>query len=140
MANWIKRNPDPESISMDAICLAEAAWWGKGEEQYKGWTHGIYAWRQLCLDVAPWLHSAWEKAQELSGGEDTVVFDCEFCEDAAVFLLERNTDQFHPYLLQRFVHEHYSDAEEELRRLCADPESSTDELREAVHRFMEECK
>ena len=139
-ANWITRNVDTESVVMDAICLAEAVWWGCGEQAYKGWSHGIYAWRQLCLDVAPWLHSAWQKAEELSGGEDTVTFDCEFCEELAVFLLKANSDQFDPYMLQRFVHETYGSAEAELRRLCEDPNSRSDELRLAIIRFMEECK
>lgn len=142
MANWITKNQDPNSIVMDAICLAEAAWWGTGEKAYKDhWTHGIYAWRQLCLDVAPWLHSAWEKACDLQGGEGEVCFDAEFCEDIGTKLIEANTDQFHPYLLQRWVHEIYGDgAIENLRRVCADDDSTSDDIREAIGRFLEETK
>jgi hypothetical protein len=138
--NWIKKNRDEDSVWMDAICLAEAAWWGRGKKLYNGWDHGIYAWRQLCTDAAPWLHSAWEKAQELSGGEDTVCFDSEFCEAIGSKLLEANSDQFHPYMLQLWVEELYSGAEQRLRDLCANPNSSSDDIREAIGRFLEECK
>lgn len=138
MSNWITRNPDAESVSMDAICLAEAAWWGRGAEAYKDWTHGIYQWRQLCLDVAPWLHSAWSRAEQYSGGEDTVCFDAEFCEELGVWLLSRNSDQFHPYMLQRFIEETYNpDPVENLRRLLEQPTCDTGELREAIGRVLE---
>lgn len=136
MANWITKNQDPDSIWMDSICLAEAAWWGRGEEAYKGWDHGIYAWRQLCVDVSPWLHSAWEKACEMQGGEAEVCFDSEFTEEIATRLLEANTDLFHPYLLQRWVEEAWGDAKAELKRLL-EIDADDGEIREAIGRVLE---
>ena len=138
MANWISRNPDPDSITMDAICLAESAWWGAGEEAFKKWDHGIYAWRQLCLDVAPWLHRAWEMACELVGdGEACVCFDSEFCEEIGTRLLNENSDQFHPYMLQRWVEEEYGDAKDRLKRLL-ETNADDGEIREAIGRVLEQ--
>ncbi len=136
MANWIKRNQDKESISMDAICLAETAWWGSGEEAYKRWHHGIYAWRQLCLDVAPWLHSAWERACEWQGGDGEVCFDSEFCEAIGTKLLEADSDQFHPYMLQRWTEELYGDPRVELKRVLGDDNATNGEIKEAIGRFL----